>query len=152
MKYIYSCALLLLGTVSSFGAQLDIPFRASLEESCTIELQSDGLLVRDGLEVLDSAAAGGRAGVATIYTTGAGFQTSLNTPQAFSSAPSGTGGVTFTSTYSSTGATTTPKVAGSTITSLEVGASTLSVDLRAVASNAIFQKGDYEAFVTVTCE
>ncbi|WP_292896244.1 MULTISPECIES: hypothetical protein [unclassified Nitratireductor] len=152
MKYVLSCALLFMGTVSSYGTQLDIPFSANLEESCTIELQSDGLLVRDGLDVLDSAAAGGRAGVATIYTTGPGFQTSLDTPEAFLSAPVGTGGVTFTTTYSSTGATTTPKVAGSTTTPLEVGASSVSVDLRAVANNAIFQKGEYKAFVTVTCE
>ncbi|SEB39157.1 hypothetical protein [Nitratireductor aquibiodomus] len=152
MKYIYSCVFLLLGTTASLGAQSDLPFRANLEESCTIEIRSDGVLVRDGLDVLDSEAAGGNSGAATVYTTGAGFQASLKAPEAFSRAPNGTGAVTFMTTYSSTGATSTAKVPGSTITPLGVGASNLSVDLRAVADNAIFQKGAYEAFVTVTCE
>ena len=136
----------------SYGAQSNLPFRASLEESCTIEIVSDGVLARDGLGILDSSAAGGRAGVAAIYTTGSGFQASLTAPQVFSTAPAGTGAVTFTTTYSSSGATSIAKMPGTRSVLLGRGASSFVIDLRAVADGAIFHQGEYEALVTVTCE
>lgn len=130
----------------------NIPFRARISETCTIRVTSEGTLVRDGLMALDTAVPGGRPGTAVVYTTGEGFQVSASTPTAFSTSPSGAAPVTFWTKYRVAGATTASEIPGTMKTLLNPGANQLSVDLRAMADHMVFGQGDYEAYVTLTCE
>ncbi|WP_367718665.1 hypothetical protein AB2N04_10245 [Nitratireductor sp. GISD-1A_MAKvit] len=109
-------------------------------------------MVRDGLMALDSAVPGGRPGTAVVYTTGQGFQVSLKAPSAFSTSPGGAGPITFWTKYRIAGATTGSEIPGKMKTLLRAGANQLSVDLRAMTDHVVFGQGDYEAYVTLTCE
>ncbi|CAN0656068.1 Spore coat protein U domain-containing protein [Nitratireductor aquimarinus] len=146
-------SLLFLNLISSASAlEANVPFTATIDDTCSVELQSPGKLARDGFYALDSAAPGGRAGVAAIYTTSSGFNVNLRNPKGFTTAPAGDVSATFTSEYRTTGGESTSSTSGETKTPLRMGVTNVIVDLRAVSERSIFHKGRYETFVTVVCE
>ncbi len=151
VKYLFSLLLLSYSTSAS-ALEANIPFNAVIDDTCSVEFQTPGKLARDGFYALDSAASGGRAGVAAIYTTSSGFKVNLRNPKNFTTAPAGDASATFTSSYKTSGGTTTSSVSGATKTPLEMGVTNVVVNLRAVSQKSIFHKGKYETFVTVVCE
>lgn len=156
MKYILFPLLpslfLLYFVTNAAALEANVPFTATIDDTCSVEFQTPGKLARDGFYALDSAAPGGRAGVAAIYTTSSGFKVNLRNPKSFTTAPAGDASATFTSRYRTTGGATTSSVPGETKTPLTMGVTNVIVDLRAVSENSIFHKGRYETFVTVVCE
>ncbi|MCR4267810.1 hypothetical protein [Nitratireductor sp. ZSWI3] len=154
MKY-YLLPSVIIASAFPFYAHAAIttvPFNSQVDATCTITLQSPGVLGQDGVSKLDSKAAGGRSGRAVVLTTGEGFNLSTTTPTAFSSSPAGVGAVTFDSSYRASGATFIADTPGSTISRLGHGATNVDVDLSATANGFVFPLGRYTAEVTVTCE
>ncbi|EKF20951.1 hypothetical protein NA2_01195 [Nitratireductor pacificus pht-3B] len=109
-------------------------------------------MATNGLFKLDSAAAGGAPGRATILTTGDSFNVTAVAPSAFTQSPDGVGATTFLANYSASGVTDVASAPGDTASRLGTGTTALTVNLSAETSGNAFPAGQYQADVTVTCE
>lgn len=156
MKYIsiISAGVVSLATLIPDVQAVEVPFTTTILSSCILVVGNAGLFGLNATgDVLDSKLAGGLSGSVLATSTGGGYLLSVASPGAFTLAPSGGGdNVTFASTYSLAGATSTGETPESTTTALNLGISTVSVDLAATKSTGIFGAGLYSAAVTVTCE
>ena len=137
------------------AATQGIPFNGSVSSTCVITLTGNGVLGASAdFSTLASTEAGGAAGTATVVTNNSSFGLSADAPTSWDSAPA-TGGnnVSFAAAYSSAGATTASNVAGTTITSLNQGTHTVSIDMSAVKTvGETFESGTYAATVVLRCE
>ncbi|WP_048646519.1 hypothetical protein [Nitratireductor soli] len=136
----------------AYAASESVPFYSEVQDSCTITLDSPGVMAAEGFFKLSSKAGSGGAGRVDIFTTGRGFNVSTAAPSAFVRSPAGVGPTTFSSSYSATGATSLANVPGLVISALGHGYTKLSVDLTAETTGVVFPSGAYQADVTVTCE
>jgi hypothetical protein len=146
----------LLVPASAFAATGNIPFSGSVANTCVITVGSSGTLgVSADFATLGSSQAGGAAGSANVLATGAGFNLSADAPSAWDSAPA-TGGtnVSFSSTYSATGATTIPSTNGATLTALNAGNHSVAIGMAAQKTvlGETFVSGSYDATVVLRCE
>jgi len=125
------------------------------DNGCQIELTRNSILTisSDFLE-LSSKQSGGLAGQVRVTKTGTdNLALSVDAPGSFTTNPlGGDTGVTITTTYLTTGATSTPEVAGNVSTPLADGITLMDVNLIATRVGSPFPSGDYETTATVRCE
>jgi hypothetical protein len=144
-----------LASQSAMAAKGQIPFNATVLGTCIIFVGQPGTMTASAdYTELNSKGAGGASGSATILTTNGNYHMSTTTPSAFSAAPGGgNDSVTFTSSYSASGATSLRDVLGTVNSLLGRGFTNVEVDLKATKSaGATFPAGNYSAEVTLTCE
>lgn len=153
-KTFLAAAAIALMPTTSFAATGTVPFNGEVSSTCVIAVNAGGVLgITTDFTKLSSKTGQGVSGKATVLTTGPGFSLSTSAPAAWNSAPVGGGsGVTFSSFYSATGATTAVDVPGLTPTSMGVGVTDVDVHLEAEKSSGIFPSGSYSADVTILCE
>jgi hypothetical protein len=144
--------LLLLHTLPANAA--DIPFNGTVVASCVLTVGTPGILaVNSDSTILGSQQSGGLAGSANALTTGTGYSVSVSSPASFTLGPAdASDNVTFSSSYQGSGATNFSQTSESTSTSLNLGLTTIGVDLTATKTSGIFSAGNYTAATTVTCE
>jgi hypothetical protein len=139
---------------TSFAATADVPFTGAILSICALTVGIPGVVAPNATyDELSSTNAGGTNGTIAALTTGSGFSVTTEAPSNFTLAPTGGGtNVTFASAYSATGVTTISLSAGNTVTPLNVGLTTVSVQLEATKSSGTFPAGAYSAEVLVRCE
>lgn len=150
---LFAVTLALSGS-SALAADATVPFAGTVLSTCILTVGTPGVLMADPTYTnLASTNAGGVAGAVTALATGSGFKVSAIAPTAFTSAPT-TGGdnVHFATTYSGTGSTSIGTTAGTTQSTLTMGTTLLSVNLKAEKTSGTFAGGAYAALVTVRCE
>ena len=153
-KPLLAAAVLGLMPTLSFAATGTVPFNGEVSSTCVIAVNAAGVLgITTDFTKLSSKVGQGVSGKATVLTTGPEFSLSTSAPTAWNSAPpTGGAGVTFTSFYTATGATTAVDVPGLTPTAMGVGVTDVDVHLEAEKSSGIFPSGSYSADVTILCE
>lgn len=141
---------------SAIAVQQGVAFGGTigLNNFCQILLVQDGALAQNSdLTQLASNQPAGRPGLVEITATRASYQVWLDSPTGFTTMPTGGDtGVTFSSSYSLTGATSASNVTGGTATRLKIGQTNLAADLVANRSGDTFPAGNYSSEVTVRCE
>ncbi len=130
----------------------DLLFNGFILGSCTVTVGTAGTLELDGDgDQLSSQNPGGAPATATIVTTSIGYRVDVDPPSAFTLEPSGGGtGVTFSASYSATGATILNNILAGLLSILGIGTTNLSVHASADRASA-FPPGEYQMPVTVTC-
>ena len=145
-----------LTPIQANSATGNIPFSGAVSNSCIITVGSSGALAASAdYAVLSSEETGGAAGTATILTTGGGFSLSADAPASFSSAPAtGNTNVSFSASYSATGANTIAPTNGASATALSRGSSAITVNMSGSKSvpGETFESGTYAATVVLRCE
>mgnify|MGYP000318428949 CR=1 FL=1 len=140
-----------LAASSPRAATGTIQFGGLIDGICTIVVGVSGALdiSADGLTISTDY---GYPATAVVTTTGTGFDLSVGTPSVFDTAPTdGNTGVTFQTSYTTTGITTVSGILGGVATALGIGITNVSVDLSASRSD-VFPSGTYGAETTITCE
>lgn len=136
---------------SSRAATGTLQFNGIIDGICIIVVGAAGSLdiAADGLALSTSY---GSAATAVVTTTGGGFELSVGTPSVFDTAPTdGNTGVSFQTSYTTTGITAVSGILGGVATALGIGITNVSVDLTATRSD-VFPMGTYGAETTITCE
>ena len=138
----------------AIAATTNVPFAATVISACVLTVGTPGVMATSAdYTVLDSEETGGVSGLVTIVSTGAAFAVSADAPTDFTVAPSGGGdNVTFEASYQATGATSIGETLGSVTTPLNLGLTSLTVDLKGTKSTGVFPQGVYAAEVVVRCE
>lgn len=138
--------------VAAFDSQ--VPFTGTVLSTCLLTVGTPGVLTTNAdYTSFSSANAGGISGIVTAVTTGIGYEVSTIAPTGFTLKPTGgDDNVTFSTTYTANGATNVGETAGTTATTLGLGATILTVNLGAVKSVGTFTAGAYATTVTVRCE
>jgi hypothetical protein len=143
--------VLVLSADLARAAVAPAPFSAAVNNSCTLTVLRSGVLaVNTASTLLASNITGGRTAQVRALTTSRGFKVSAIAPTAFTTGDSAN--TTFASLYTLRGATVVTNRSGSTITNLNRGTHTVTVNLRATRTSGIFPNGSYSAVVTVRCE
>lgn len=140
-----------LAASSPRAATGTVQFNGLIDGICTILVGVSGALdiSTDGLTI---STAYGYPATAVVTTTGSGFELSVGTPSVFDTAPAdGNTGVSFQTSYTTTGITSVSGILGSVATVLGLGITNVSVDLSATRSD-VFPAGTYGAETTITCE
>lgn len=135
----------------SMAATQGVQFDGTVDATCTLSVDSNGTMVPSAnLQSLSSKDPGGSGGTVTVSTTG-GVDLSLDAPVA--TVPAGdVTAITWTPTYSATGAHTIAETGGTT-TLTDSGTSTVTVHLVGTKGGSNrFAEGNYQATVTVRCE
>jgi hypothetical protein len=140
----------LVAPVQAFAVTGDVLFNGDVSNTCAITVGSAGTMTPNvGQTVLSSENAGGSAGTASIVTTSAAYQVSLNAPTGFNAgspaAPS-----SFAAKYSTTGASTYTDQTGAN--PLATGTTAVNVHLAATKTTGSFATGTYSATVVLRCE
>ena len=141
----------------TLAAQQNLTFAGTvgLRRYCQIVLTNNGVLTQSAdLMELSSTQAGGSAGIAEITKGRGGYKVSVDAPTGFTTMPAdGDTGVTFSATYSTTGATTlSERTAGSRPRRVRRGLTTLAANFTASRTGSTFPAGNYSAAITVRCE
>ncbi|MDX2309217.1 MAG: hypothetical protein NW216_13325 [Hyphomicrobium sp.] len=147
--------LCLVATALPASAQTaNVPFAGLVTASCVLTVGIPGVIAPNAtFDQLSSTNSGGLAGTISALATGTNFRVSAAAPSDFTLAPDGaSSGVTFSTTYSGSGATSFGSTPGSTQRTLGLGLTNMSVNLAASKSSGVFPGGAYAAEVVVTCE
>jgi len=153
-KYAMAFSALGLVVATQPAQAVEVPFVGTVVSACALVVGTPGVfgLNVDG-DVLSSKEAGGVSGSVTATATSPTFAVSVASPTTFTSIPSGAeASATFSSSYTTSGATTTPETNEGTSTNLNSGITLIGVDLTAEKVSGIYPAGVYAAPVTVTCE
>lgn len=141
----------LVAPVQAHAVTGNVIFNADVQNTCAITVVDAGTLTANvGQTVLSSENAGGSAGTATIVTTSAAYQISVNAPTVFSTVPVGGAADTFAAKYSTTGDSAYVDQTGAN--PLATGTHNVSVDLAASKTTGSFPTGLYAATVVLRCE
>ena len=135
----------------SHAASGNIEFGGLIGGLCIIVVGGAGVLdvAPDGLTISTSA---GSPATAVITTTSTGFELGVGSPTSFDAAPTDGGtGVTFETSYSTTGVTSILDVLSGVTTILDLGITNVSVDLAATRADP-FPPGTYTASTVLTCD
>ena len=130
-------------------------FAGSILSTCALVAGTPGIIAPNAdYTGLSSHNGGGLASLVNAVTTGSGFAITTEAPAAFTLAPAGADtNTTFSSTYALSGSTTASEVDGATPTTLNLGASLVTVNMAADKSSGVFPASPtYSAVVTVRCE
>lgn len=120
---------------------------------CTLVVVTGGTMTPNAsFTQLSSTNSGGSGALVTATVVGLAMTLQLTGPSNFSSAPSeGNANVSFTTEFSTTGATLIVPTANLTPRPIAVGLTTISIQLSAAKSSGVFPSGSYAADVTVNC-
>jgi len=150
---IASTALALMLPLSS-AHSANVIHSGTVASTCVLTVGTPGILAANAnSSVLGSKESGGLKSIVTAVSTGAAFNITAASPASFTVAPSnGNDNVTFLSEYQLGGATSSGRLAGTIPTPLNIGVTTVDVDLTATKSSGVFPQGLYTATTVVTCE
>ncbi|MDX2290511.1 MAG: hypothetical protein NW217_17050 [Hyphomicrobiaceae bacterium] len=139
---------------TSRAADAIVPFTGLVTATCILTVGTPGLLgVNSDLTTLSSSASGGVPGNVAVVATGSSFRVSAIAPTGFTIAPpGGDDNVSFSASYAANGATTLGETPGSTASQLNVGLTTVSVNMSAQKASGAMPAGAYAAEVIVRCE
>jgi hypothetical protein len=148
-----SLAGALILPLPAYAVTADVPFSGTVNSTCTIVVNSDGVLAANATAtVLGSNIAGGSAGLVTVTTNDASFDVSVADPINFAGPGGFTGSPTFLTEFALTGATAGSGNAASAPLALASGVTDVDVDLTATLAAGTFDAGGYTATVVLTCE
>lgn len=141
----------LVAPVQAHAVTGNVIFNADVQNTCAITVDNAGTLTTNvGQTQLSSENAGGAAGAATIVTTSAAYQVSVNAPTAFDTMPAGGAASSFSAKYSTTGAST---YSNQTVANpLATGTTNVQVHMAANKATGSFPTGLYAATVVLRCE
>lgn len=145
-------AAAVLVPAQAFAVTGDIPFSGTVTDTCVISGITNGTLAPNaGYTVLGSKEAGGVAGGANILVTGGSFDVSLDAVTAFGAgSPATPSSPSFATEYDLSGVTTATDATAAT--TLNAGATAVSVDLTATLPSGTYSSGTYSATVVLRCE
>ncbi|MCB1387369.1 MAG: hypothetical protein KDJ80_15635 [Nitratireductor sp.] len=148
------CAALLLVAGKAAAGQGSAVFTGKVgqRQYCQITIVQDGTFTADPtLSSLSTQNGGGVKAKALVDTSNGSFDITAENPPSFSTMPSGGDtGVSFSTLYHASGATSFSNVPGTT-RKLRKGLTELLVDFSATRPDA-FPEGDYAATVVLRCE
>lgn len=139
------------GSTPALAVDAGAVFAGLVLSTCALTVGTPGVMTANaGYTSLSSENAGGSRSTVVALTTGATFNISALAPSTFTAGDSSN--VTFATDYTLTGSTSASDILGVTTTLLNIGTTTVAVDLTATKSTGNFPAGAYAATVTVRCE
>ena len=150
-----AATLLLLSPAQAFAATTGALFSGAVLSTCVLVAGTTGIIAPNAdFTGLSSHNGGGQASLVNALATGSSFHITTEAPATFTLAPAGANtNTTFSSSYALSGSTTASEVDGATSTTLNIGNSTVTVNMAAVKSSGVFPASPtYTAVVTVRCE
>jgi hypothetical protein len=150
-----AAAFFLLAPVTAHAATTGALFSGSILSTCILVAGTPGIITANAdYTGMSSHNGGGLASSVLATATGNSFDITTEAPAAFTLAPAGANtGTTFSSTYALSGATTAAEADGATPRGLNIGISTVTVNMAATKSADAFPASlTYTATVTVRCE
>lgn len=151
------CSLLAAASLGASQAAAqssgNVIFNGLILDTCIVVILGSGTLAPDAAyATLSSENPGGSRGAATILTTSANFDLSIETPAGFSLTPAGGDtGVSYDALVSATGVTVLTDILDGALSALGLGLTTLSVGATATKGAGNFPAGAYQLPVTVRC-
>lgn len=140
-----------IGSSPALAVDAGAVFTGLVTSTCALTVGTAGVMTANaGYTTLSSENAGGSRSTVAALTTGDTFNISAIAPSTFTAGDSSN--VTFATDYTLTGSTSASDILGATPTLLNVGTTTVAVDLTATKSTGNFPAGAYAATVTVRCE
>ncbi len=139
----------------AYAATTGAVFTGSILSICILVAGTPGIITPNAdYTGMSSHNAGGLASLVTATATGSAFGITTEAPSAFTLAPAGANtGTTFSSSYALSGATTAAEGNGTIARGLNIGISTVTVNMAATKSADAFPASlTYSAIVTVRCE
>lgn len=151
-----TCTILAFGVLAcaspAMAQSAVVTFNATILPSCALVVGTPGVLaVNSDNTELDSSAAGGVSGTATVLTTGLGYKLQIDPPSGFRLAPSGGQPDTIDVDYQAGGVTLGIITDVTAPLNLNLGLTTLDIDMVANKTSGFFPSGVYAADVTVRC-
>jgi hypothetical protein len=153
--FAFSVAAFLFASALAQAATTGALFSGSILSTCILVAGTPGIITANGdYTEMSSHNGGGLASTVVATATGSSFDITTEAPPAFTLAPAGANtGTTFSSTYALSGATTAAEADGATPRGLNIGISTVTVNMAATKSADAFPASlTYTATVTVRCE
>ena len=154
LTLVLASAVLTAWSLPSFAATGNVPFAGLITATCVLTVGTPGVLSPNpDFSILSSSNGSGQPGTISALSTGTAFRLSAIAPSAFTlSPPTGGDNVTFTSSYSASGATNIGTTPGNTATLLNNGLTNVNVNLVAQKSAGTYAAGAYATEVVVRCE
>jgi hypothetical protein len=155
MKMLLALVAFLFAPALAHAATTGALFSGSILSTCILVAGTPGIITANAdYTGMSSHNGGGLASTVVATATGSSFDITTEAPAAFTLAPAGANtGTTFSSTYALSGATTAVEADGATPRGLNIGISTITVNMAATKSADAFPASPtYTATVTVRCE